>query len=162
MKNKPEKNAEAVIYKASLEELLPVLQETVAAGGSFHFRPSGNSMKPFIRPGTDSVRVVKAEKLKKYDIVLYRRKSGQFVLHRIMHTDSEGCIMCGDNQWTLEPGITEDMILAKVSDIYRKSRAVSCSSKLYMACVRIWCGLFVFRKLYLRLRSSAAKLIKGK
>lgn len=162
MKNKSDKNIEAVVYKSSVEEMLPVLTEAVDAGGSFPFKPSGSSMKPFIRPGIDSVRVVKAEIINKYDIVLYRRNNGQFVLHRIMSISSEGCVMCGDNQCSLETGITKDMILAKVSEIYRRNKKVRCSSKLYMACVHIWCDLFVFRKLYLKVRSRASRLLKRK
>lgn len=162
MKNKSDKNIESAVYKSSVEEMLPVLLEAVDAGGSFPFKPSGSSMKPFIRPGIDSVRVVKAEIINKYDIVLYRRNNGQFVLHRIMNISSEGCVMCGDNQWSLETGITKDMILAKVSEIYRKNKKVKCSSKLYMACVHIWCDLFVFRKLYLKVRNRASNLLKRK
>lgn len=162
MSNKPDKNIETVIYKASVEELLPVLKETVNAGGSFPFKPSGNSMKPFIRPGADSVRVVKADTVKKYDIVLYRRDSGQFVLHRVMDISPEGFVMCGDNQWKPEPGITGDMILAKVSEICRKGRTVRCSSGMYMACVRVWCGLFILRKPYIKLKSRISKIIKRK
>lgn len=154
-------NNEFTVYKAGLEELLPVMQEVISKGGKFTFFPSGNSMKPFIRAGKDSVSVVKADEPDKYDIVLYRRKSGMFVLHRIVEVNDSGYVMCGDNQWTKEYGITDDMIAAKVSEIIRDGKVISCSSKKYMFWVHIWCDLFLLRKLYLKLRSIAKKVLKG-
>ncbi len=148
------------IYKSELEELLPVIEEVILGGGKFSFVPSGNSMKPFIRPGKDSVNVVKADELKKYDIVLYRRVSGQFVLHRIVNVDNNHYVMCGDNQWTKEHDITSDMIVAKVSEIVRGDKVILCSSKKYMFWVHIWCDLFWLRKLYLKLRIIAKKVLK--
>lgn len=160
-KRRFEENNKCTVYKAGIEEFLPVMQAVIGAGGRFTFCPFGNSMKPFIRPGKDSVNVVRADTPVKYDIVLYRRDNGQFVLHRIIEVNDEGYVMCGDNQWTREYGITGDMIIAKVSDIIRDGRVVLCSSKKYMLWVHIWCDLFWIRKLYLKLRSIAKRVLKG-
>lgn len=153
-------DSEFTIYKAGLEELLPVMQEAISEGGKFTFFPSGNSMKPFIRAGKDSVNVVKADEPAKYDIVLYRRSNGRFVLHRIVEVNDGGYVMCGDNQWTREYGITADMIIAKVSEIIRDGRVISCSSKKYMFWAHAWCDLFLLRKFYLKIRSTAKKILK--
>ena len=156
-----ESNNKFTVYKTGLEEILPVMQEVISEGGKFSFFPLGNSMKPFIRAGKDSVHVVKADAPEKYDIVLYRRMSGMFVLHRIVEVNDDGYVMCGDNQWTKEYGITGDMIIAKVSEIVRDGKAISCSSKKYMFWVHVWCDWFWLRRLYLKLRSTAKKLLKG-
>ncbi len=155
-----QENNKVNVYKSGIEELLPVMQEVIAEGGKFTFCPSGNSMKPFIRPGRDSVNVVKADAIKKYDIVLYRRKNGMFVLHRIVEVNDDSYVMCGDNQWTREYGITADMIIAKVSDIIRDGKVISCSSKKYMFWAHVWCDLFLLRKIYLKIRSVAKKILK--
>ena len=46
---------------------------------------TGNSMYPFLRHGRDTVYLQKVQRpLKKGDMVLYRRKNGQYILHRIV------------------------------------------------------------------------------
>lgn len=47
---------------------------------------AGNSMEPFLKNGRDQVYLVKPEQNTQYqpgDIVLFQRKNGQYVLHRI-------------------------------------------------------------------------------
>ena len=56
-------------------------------------------MWPFIREGRDLLLIIPAERpLKKYDIPLYRRDNGQYILHRIIGRDESGYIMRGDNR----------------------------------------------------------------
>ena len=49
---------------------------------------SGGSMTPFLAPGRDIVYLSKADRiLKRGDMVLYQRKNGDYVLHRILRAD---------------------------------------------------------------------------
>ena len=100
-----------------LEQVLPLLQETVSRGNRFRFSPKGTSMRPMLIMGRDSVELIKApEKLKKYDIPLYRRDDGQFVLHRVVKVgESYTCI--GDNQFVYETGVRPEQILAVAQKI---------------------------------------------
>lgn len=148
------------VYKAELDEIYPLIKEVISGGGKFTFKPSGSSMKPFIRPGRDAVNLTWADNPGKYDIVLYRRKNGQFVLHRIVAEDEKGFVMCGDNQWTKEYNITRDMIIAKVSGVIRNGHTVECSSKRSMIFAHLWCDAFGFRKAYLKFRSIIKRLLK--
>ena len=85
--------------KVNLIDLLPKISEAFDKGENFAFMPNGISMLPTIVGGRDPVTIKKPDgKLKKYDIILYRRKSGQFVLHRIIGVDEKGYILCGDNE----------------------------------------------------------------
>ena len=69
----------------SADNLIPVFCERISEGQSVKFSPKGVSMLPFIREGKDSVVISPVtEGLKKYDVVLYKRDSGQYVLHRIV------------------------------------------------------------------------------
>ena len=72
-----------------LAQLLPLMQERLAAGESVQFTPQGTSMRPTIYGGRDQVILSPLPpKLKKYDLPLYRRDNGQFVLHRIVEVGS--------------------------------------------------------------------------
>ena len=72
-------------HNVSLEQVLPLIQECLAAGQDVSFTPRGISMQPMLRNGQDSVVLSPVNKpLKKYDLPLYRRPDGQFVLHRIV------------------------------------------------------------------------------
>ncbi len=117
--------------KLELSELWPVIEEVISSGGEFQLVPYGESMLPLIRPGRDSVTLVWPTTLKKTDIVLYRRKDGQFVLHRIMHIYKNEFVMCGDNQKALERGIKKEQILALVKDVYREGEIVDTQTKEY-------------------------------
>ena len=91
--------------KINLEDMFPVIMEQISSGGDFVFGPKGISMLPLIKQGEDSVVISPVkEPLKKYDVPLYRRANGQFVLHRIVAVRKDGYVLCGDNQYEREYG----------------------------------------------------------
>ena len=119
--------------KVSLAELWPVMEEQINMGNTVRFGPKGTSMMPLIRQGIDSIVLKKApDKLKKYDLPLYRRDDGHFVLHRVVGIDKDGYVMCGDNQHTYEHGITDSHILAIAVGLYRGEEYVPFDSKDYI------------------------------
>ena len=93
--------------EVQLEELMPIIRESLAAGNNVRFLPKGVSMLPMLRQGTDSVLLSPLpETLKKYDLPLYQRDNGQYVLHRIVKTgETYTCV--GDNQFFWKPGCVE-------------------------------------------------------
>jgi hypothetical protein len=110
---------------SNLEEMLPLIEECLANGQSVNFSPRGISMLPMIRQGKDSVSLSKPpERLKKFDIPLYRRKDGSFVLHRVVKVgETYTCI--GDNQFVFEKGIEHDQIIALCTAITRDGKTTS-------------------------------------
>ena len=74
------------------------LQAAIAEIG-FVVRPVvGTSMMPLLNQNADTVRLVRApERLKKYDIPLYIRPSGEHVLHRIVKVCENHYVIRGDN-----------------------------------------------------------------
>lgn len=118
-----------------LKELYPLIAEGIKSGSTYRFYPKGKSMLPLIKEGTDSVILSSVADLKKGDIVLYRRENGMFVIHRIIMCDNT-FTMCGDNQCTLEKGIKEDQILAKVTAIYKKEKLLNLDNKSYLFYVK--------------------------
>ena len=101
-------------------------EEVLKRNGTLVFTPGGTSMQPLLRHHENPVVLVLSEgRLKKGDVPFYKRKNGQYVLHRIIkvHPDSYDC--CGDNQTELEKGVTDEMIFAKMVGFYRGETFVS-------------------------------------
>ncbi len=114
----------------SLNEMYPIICEQLESGGKVRFKPHGTSMLPTLRQGIDEVELTRPDgKLKKYDIAFYRRKNGQFVLHRILRIKNDSSyIIRGDHQFQYEYGICDEDIIAVCSGIYRNGKYISANS----------------------------------
>ena len=125
--------------KTELDSLMPLMREQLAAGGTVTFSPHGVSMLPMIRQGKDSVTLSPIKgRLKKYDLPLYMRDNGQYVLHRIIRVgETYDCI--GDNQYQIEHGVRHDQLIAVVSSFSRDGRIVKVTSPKYWLYCRFWC-----------------------
>ena len=121
-----------------LEDIMPVIREELERGGSVRIHPMGVSMLPMIRQGKDSVVLSSLpDKLKKYDVILYQRENGQFVLHRLVRQKS-GYVFWSDNGFEHECGIERLQMIARVSSFYRGDKQIDvekCSYRLYC---RLW------------------------
>lgn len=122
----------------SMDDLVPLFRERLAAGQSVRFSPRGVSMLPLLQEGRDSVVLSPLpDELKKYDLVLYRRDDGSYVLHRIVAAGrTYTCI--GDNQFTAEPGLRRDQMIAVVTAFSQGDRLVSAQSPMYKIYCRVW------------------------
>ena len=102
-----------------LDDMMPIFREKLAQGKTVRFYPKGTSMRPMLRQGIDSVVLAPLpKKLKKYDLPLYQRDNGQYVLHRIVKAgDTYTCI--GDNQFEYEYGVRHDQMIGLVTGFYR-------------------------------------------
>ena len=121
-----------------LEQMMPLIRERLAAGESAQFTTRGISMYPLLRNGKDQVVLSPLpEKLKKYDLPLYQRDDGHYVLHRIVKAgETFTCI--GDHQFLYESGIRQDQMIAIATGFYRKGKYCSADSFWYRAYSRIW------------------------
>lgn len=121
--------------KYNLTELYTLIEEQLACGGSVSFTVNGSSMRPMLFGGRDSVKITTPVlPLKKYDIPLYKRAGGQFVLHRIIKVSPRGYVCRGDNQLIKEFPVTDNMIIGVVSKYTHngKTRKVnSAGHKIY-------------------------------
>ena len=71
----------------------------------------GDSMEPVIREGNLLIIEAVKKPLKVGDVPLYKRDSGQYVLHRIVKIRRGEYTMKGDNRTALEKGITDRHII---------------------------------------------------
>lgn len=123
-----------------LEQMMPLILERLASGETVKFTTRGNSMRPMLDNGKDQVILSPLpEKLKKYDLPLYRRDNGQFVLHRIVEVgETYTCI--GDNQFEPETGIRPDQMIAVATGFIRKGKHYTMDQARYRIYCRLWHG----------------------
>ena len=132
--------------RVKLEELLPIIEEKLSAGGTVVLPITGTSMLPLLVAGRDKVTLKSAVlPLEKDAIPFYRRNDGAFVLHRKVGEDENGYVMCGDNQWVREHGITD------------KGKTFSVGSRRYRLYVKLWKLLFPVRKYIVKIRGKLGK-----
>ena len=150
-----------------LSQMYPVMKEMLESGGTANFNPHGTSMLPMLHDDGDRVVLKKPEgELKKYDLPLYRRDDGAFVLHRVVRKPENGTYtMCGDNQWHLEKGIRPDQIIGVVISFERKGKKISADNALYKLYARVWVNIMPLRHLFIggtrKIKSIVKKMIKG-
>lgn len=125
-------------HRIRLEEVMPLIVEQLGRGQSVQFSPRGTSMLPMLREGKDNVVLSPVTgQLKKYDLPLYRRPDGQYVLHRIVATgETYTCV--GDNQFDLERGIEQQQLIAVVSAFTRAGCRWSVTHPVYQLYCRFW------------------------
>ena len=79
------------------------LEKEIASGKPTITLTIGNSMEPLLFNKSSRVVIVKADKeLEKNDLPMYKRPSGQFVMHRIIKLDKDFYYTRGDNRTGLE------------------------------------------------------------
>ena len=102
--------------------------EVLARDGRLIYSNVGDSMWPFIRQGRDLLVIEPTKgRLKRLDVPLYRRDSGQYVLHRVLAVEPDGYVICGDNRWGREHGITDRHVIGVLSAIIRDICGATCS-----------------------------------
>ena len=143
-----------------LEDLLPLIQEGLESGKTVRFSPRGISMLPMLRQGIDNVILSPVpEKLKKYDLPLYQRENGQYVLHRIVAVgETYTCV--GDNQFVPEPGLRPEQMLAVVTAFTRNGRCIPVERLSYRIYCRFWHYSRPVRHLWRRGKAFLKRIFK--
>ena len=126
-------------------------EEILARDGQLVYTNVGDSMQPLIRQGRDLLVIKpKTGRLKKYDIPLYRRDSGQYVLHRILKVRPDDYVICGDNRWSREYGITDRHVVGVLTAIIRDGQEIPMTDWRLRLYAHLWCDLFPLRAGILR------------
>lgn len=135
-----------------MEHMISNFEDVIEKQGKLIFTNVGDSMMPLLRERKDLLIIEKITgRLKKYDIPLYKRDSGQYVLHRILKVRKRDYVLCGDNRWQKEYGITDRHIIGILTGIVRDGKEISMNDWRYRFYVHIWCDFFWIRAMCLRL-----------
>lgn len=134
------------------EELIPQLSQLLEQTPAVPLVISGNSMSPFLVHGRDTVYLSKVTTpLKRGDMILYRRRGGAYVLHRICKIRNDTYQLVGDGQWDIEPGICRDQVIAVVTAVRRKGKLLRSGAFWWEFFAHIWLGMIPLRPIILRL-----------
>lgn len=123
------------------DEVFELICNQVQAGGEAALTVTGRSMEPLFKDKRTVVTLTAPKgRIKRHDIVLYRRKNGQVVLHRCIKARGNTLCCRGDNELVTEKNVDTASIVAV------GTRAVTDGStrKLYGATHRLFgtfCGL---------------------
>lgn len=137
------------------------IEEEIEKTGFFIYTCVGNSMNPVIKQNSDLLVIEKTNgRLKKYDVPLYKRDNGPYILHRILKVRENDYIICGDNRWLKEYGITDANIVGVLTKIIKKNnKEIRMSDFSYRLYVHLWCDFFLFRAAILYLLHAFRKII---
>lgn len=151
-----------MIKKVTVSELHPLITETLQNDAKVIITITGTSMLPLLRHKKDRVSLVKPQEqpLKKYDIPLFLRKDGKYILHRIIKVTPEGYGVVGDNQDSIEYPVGHSQLIGVVEGIFRGNRYISCDSVFYRYYCRIWVAAFPLRRLYFKGKKFLSRAIK--
>lgn len=136
------------------------IEKILLCGQTIQIKPEGYSMYPFIVPGRDEVIIepVGSYIPKRSDIVLYRRKQGLLVLHRIYKCTDKGFYMVGDNQTEVEGPIEYEQIKGIMTAVIRKQKKISAGNFFYAFAGSLWLVLRPVR-MYIAKPVAAVKKI---
>lgn len=141
--------------------MAPIIEETIKNGGEATLTVVGISMFPLLLSGRDSVVLEKAEHVKKYDVVFYRRANGKYVLHRILGEKCGAYMTAGDNQTIIEYPVQRAAVIAKAKGFYRKGRYISAQSALQKIYAFLWAKVIPYRVELLKKGDKIRRILHG-
>ena len=96
-----------------LAQAEPLLRERLEA--TVMLTVTGGSMLPLLAGGRDRVTLGPVpERLRRGEVLLYRRADGSYVLHRLTGFGQDGTLVfCGDRQTEPERGIRPEQVIAR-------------------------------------------------
>ena len=94
-------------------------------------------MYPLLVDHRDSVYIKKKTRYNKYDVVLFRRASGQLVLHRLISIKNGKYVCSGDNEIVVET-VDPQAVIGYMAEFSRNGSIKNADSLLYKVYGRIW------------------------
>lgn len=130
------------------KEYLDMVRQLLAEGNTDVPVPvAGSSMVPFLHNGDTVYLNLVDSPLKRGDVVLYTRPTGQYVLHRIVKVNSDGSfIMLGDAQQELERIESAAQIHARTTRVVHKGKPLTQRSSRWRFYATVWIWVWPWRR----------------
>lgn len=138
------------------------VEQLLKEGNIIKIQPQGYSMYPLFIPGRDEALIeqVPCQKLRRGDVVLYRRDHGILVIHRICRIDDNGFYMVGDNQSEIEGPLRPDQIRGRMIGFIRNEKKYSVKNPIYRFFSGLWLILLPLRPFCFRISAGMKKLFR--
>lgn len=142
------------VHRVDTEEYLNAVSALIAEGREVTVPVRGGSMNPFLVDNRDCVLLVPApERLRRGDIVLFRRSSGQYVLHRIVAVRRSRpgghepvYFMRGDAQEMTEGPVARAQVRALAARVMRQGRWLTDRDLRVLFFRHLWCRRYFPRR----------------
>ena len=140
-------------------EYMATLRALVEEGKEVSLLITGNSMVPFLVHERDYIYFKKPDRpLRRGDMVFYRRKNGQYVMHRICRVTAEGFDIVGDGQSVIERGVRREQIFGLITRVRRKGKLLTEGDFWWEFFRRVWLRLIPLRLTILRVYTWMKKI----
>ena len=116
-------------------------EDILERDGQLVYTNTGNSMMPLLREHRDILIINRKtdKRLRILDCPLFKRDDGKYVLHRVMWVRKKDYVICGDNQWYLERGISDKHIIGVLTAVIRDGKRLEMNSfKMRLYSVLQW------------------------
>ena len=126
---------------------LPMLIELVEQGETVTVTVTGNSMAPFLIHGRDQICFRRPEgPLKRGDMAFFRRRTGAYIMHRVLRVDESGSYyLVGDNQQAVEGPVAPEQVFGVVTGVCRKGKWIGPEDRWWRFFAGTWLTLLPLR-----------------
>ena len=133
------------------------IEQQIAENGFYISTTVGVSMRPMLRNRRDRViiRSTEGKRLSKWDLPLYKRPDGKYVLHRIIEVRDGYYVIRGDNTYAKEH-VPDDWIVGVMTEFYRGERHVLATNRGYRRYAAFWQTVYPLRLPFHWLRRAAS------
>ncbi len=142
-----------------IELIIPYIRECIKAGQNVKLAVTGNSMYPLLRGNSDAVFLTKPVDLKKYDVVLFRRADGDYVLHRIILIKDDIMTISGDAEIKKEYPVFIDDCIGKMTAFERRGKLHTTDDFSYKLYSRFWLLVFPLRRIIIAFLKKGRRLL---
>ena len=133
------------------------IEQQIAENGFYISTTVGISMRPMLRNRRDRViiRSTDGGRLSKWDLPLYKRPDGKYVLHRVIEVRDGYYVIRGDNTYAKEH-VPDDWIVGVMTEFYRGKRHVLATNRGYRRYAAFWQTVYPLRLPFHWLRRAAS------
>ncbi len=149
-------------FKPSIKEIGPLIEAAISSGKDARLTVTGFSMYPLFYNGRDDVILTGPKNLKKYDVVLYKRPNGSYILHRILKIKGDTLTIAGDNEIQKEYPVAASQVIAVMSSFIRKGKHCSTAAPWYVIYSRLWAFIFPYRYTAIKILKKLKGVLRHK
>ena len=131
----------------NLSEKIKIV-DLLSENKSVQLHPQGYSMYPLIVPERDEVIIspLRDHKIKRGDVLLYRRKNDKLILHRVYKKKNDKIYFVGDNESVVEGPLDISQVHGIMTAFYHKGKKIKTNNFFYFISWQLWLFLLPFRK----------------
>ncbi|MBR6382438.1 MAG: S24/S26 family peptidase [Lachnospiraceae bacterium] len=131
----------------NLSEKIKIV-DLLSENKSVQLHPQGYSMYPLIVPERDEVIIspLRDHKIKRGDVLLYRRKNDKLILHRVYKKKNDKIYFVGDNESVVEGPLDISQVHGIMTAFYHKGKKIKTNNFFYFLSCQLWLFLLPFRK----------------